>query len=564
MKRKLANLRIGRKLALLLLAGLGPTICVSVLSLWGVSAIHQAVDQERASAANMIVAHHAAANMGRVTNIVGHIALGANCESCHGAATGGDREHQANLVKEYLNLLRDLRSGTSSTEGQRLVSELQAAGSRWNEINERVLALSGAGKHQAAIEAYRSESIPGYAPVQKALQEYIDWEKPQMDRVGSVLDKYMHNMPMVLGTMALVALAVGLLLGVTVTRGITTPLSVAVRRLAEVARGDISRDVPPEYLDRKDEIGVLSVGMQTMSYSLRDMLKQISGGIEVLSASSADLSANSRRMSEGSHTASNDVHAVASAAEQMTANVITVAMSMEQTSANLTDVAGHTQEMTATIGEIAANSEKARRITEEATRQAARITEQMSQLGQAALEIGKVTETITEISSQTNLLALNATIEAARAGQSGKGFAVVANEIKELAQQTAAATEDIKARIAGVQTSSADGIAGIDMVSKVIRDVNDIVSSIATAIDQQATTTKGIADSLADASSGVLEANTRVSQASNATREIAREIMSVDQATTQMAVGSEQVRDNASALAKVAERLQATVARFHV
>src|ERR1035438_9203563 len=111
--------------------------------------------------------------------------------------------------------------------------------------------------------------------------------------------------------------------------------------------------------------------------------------------------------------------------------------------------------MTSTISEIAGNSEKARRITGDATRQAARITGQIQQLGHAAHEIGKVTETITEMSSQTNLLALNATIEAARAGSAGKGFAVVANEIKALAQQTAAATEDIKSRVAGVQSATA-------------------------------------------------------------------------------------------------------------
>src|ERR1017187_5300530 len=154
--------------------------------------------------------------------------------------------------------------------------------------------------------------------------------------------------------------------------------------------------------------------------------------------------------------------------------------------------------MTATIGEIASNSEKARRITEDATRQAARISEQMNQLGTAAQQIGKVTETITEISSQTNLLALNATIEAARAGSAGKGFAVVANEIKGLAQQTAAATEDIKGRIAGVQSSTAGGIAEIGKVTQVIREVSDIVSAIAAAIEEQATVTKDIARNIGE------------------------------------------------------------------
>ena len=196
--------------------------------------------------------------------------------------------------------------------------------------------------------------------------------------------------------------------------------------------------------------------------------------------------------------------------------------------------------MTATIGEIASNSEKARRITEEATRQAARISEQMNHLGAAALEIGKVTETITEISSQTNLLALNATIEAARAGSAGKGFAVVANEIKELAQQTAVATEDIKSRIAGVQSSTNAGIAEIGKVTQVIQEVSDIVASIAAAIEEQSTVTKDIARNIGEASIGVRDANTRVAETSHATSEIARDIAGVDQARANMADGSEQ------------------------
>jgi len=351
---------------------------------------------------------------------------------------------------------------------------------------------------------------------------------------------------------------------VAVTRSISKPLAVAVAHLGEVAGGDVSRDVAKEYLERADEVGLLSKALQTMSTSLREVLHEIKGGIRVLSSSSARLSANSGLMSDSSREASERAHSVAAAAEQMTANVGSVAAGMGQTTANLTSIASATAEMTATIGEIAGNSEKARRITEEATRQAARISEQMNRLGLAAHEIGKVTETITEISSQTNLLALNATIEAARAGSAGKGFAVVANEIKALAQQTAAATEDIKARIAGVQSSSAGGISEIESVSHVIGEVRDLVSSIAAAIEEQATVTKDIARNIGEASTGVQDANQRVSESSQATGDIAREIVGVDHAARQMADGSEQARTSATELSGLAEQLQQTLARFRV
>jgi methyl-accepting chemotaxis protein len=188
----------------------------------------------------------------------------------------------------------------------------------------------------------------------------------------------------------------------------------------------------------------------------------------------------------------------------------------------------------------------------------------MNELGAAAREIGKVTETINEISSQTNLLALNATIEAARAGASGKGFAVVASEIKALAQQTAAATEEIKGRIAGVQSATAGGIAEIGKISQVIKEVNSIVTSIAAAIEEQSITTRDIAKNIGQASLGVNDANMRVSETSQRSREIATDIISVDRSAGETAAGSGQVREKAAELSNVADELRAAVGRFTV
>jgi methyl-accepting chemotaxis protein len=246
---------------------------------------------------------------------------------------------------------------------------------------------------------------------------------------------------------------------------VKAPLAEAVRALQRVSRGDLTE---VSFTHNNDEIGHMTMAVQTMSASLRGTIHDLSGGAGVLSASSEAMLASSGQMAAGARHASDKAHSVAAAAEEMSSNAASVAASMEQATTNLANVASATEHMTSTIGEIAGNSEKARRITDEATRHAARITEQINQLGEAAREIGKVTEAITEISSQTNLLALNATIEAARAGSAGKGFAVVANEIKALAQQTAAATEDIKTRIAGVQSATAGGITEIEKVSRVI------------------------------------------------------------------------------------------------
>jgi methyl-accepting chemotaxis protein len=188
----------------------------------------------------------------------------------------------------------------------------------------------------------------------------------------------------------------------------------------------------------------------------------------------------------------------------------------------------------------------------------------MQKLGQAAQEIGNVTETITNISAQTNLLALNATIEAARAGAAGKGFAVVANEIKELAKQTAEATEDIKTRIAGIQNSTGSAISDIGQITAVIKDVGGIVASIAAAIEEQATVTRDVAGNIAQASVGVQEANDRVSQTAEVSKSIARDIAGVNAAVTGIRQGGEQVQSSALDLSKLAEDLGAQVAQFRV
>jgi methyl-accepting chemotaxis protein len=188
----------------------------------------------------------------------------------------------------------------------------------------------------------------------------------------------------------------------------------------------------------------------------------------------------------------------------------------------------------------------------------------MKDLGRAAQEIGQVTETITSISAQTNLLALNATIEAARAGAAGKGFAVVANEIKELAQQTAAATEDIKGRIAGIQSSTGSAMGDIEKISQVIKQVGEIVATIAVAIEEQSVVTRDVASNIAQASMGVRDSNERVSQTATVSHSIAQDIAQVNMTIGEIGRGGEQVQTSASELSMLAEQLKELVGRFTV
>jgi len=364
-----------------------------------------------------------------------------------------------------------------------------------------------------------------------------------------------------LWSVPLALLAAGALIWLTL-RMISRPLQALTARAGEIAQGNLTQDIPAALQQRHDEIGHLARTMQAMAESLRGILRDLTRGVQTLASSSTGLSSVSAQMSSGAKSTASMAHTVAVAAEEMSANTTSVAAGMEQASTNLSSVATATEEMTATVAEIASNSEKARTITAQATAQAASATNLVKQLGEAAREIGKVTETITSISAQTNLLALNATIEAARAGAAGKGFAVVANEIKALALQTATATEDIKNKISGIQTSTGGAVEDIEKINAVIRHVGEIVTTIATAIEEQSTVTRDIAGNIAQASTGVQDANQRVAQTATVSQEIAREIAAVNKASTEMATGSELVQSSAGELSQLAAELKGMVSRF--
>jgi methyl-accepting chemotaxis protein len=364
---------------------------------------------------------------------------------------------------------------------------------------------------------------------------------------------------------ALIALGAGIGIAFVFSGKIEKVLAVVVERLKAISGGDLSGAKLPEViLARPDEMGDLARASQTMSESLRAFMGNINQGVQSLASAAKELSAVSKETASGTATMSDKAHAVAAAAEQASANTMSIATGMEQSSSSLSSVASATEQMSATVGDISANTSKARSISEQATGQAQVITEQMQKLGQAAQEIGHVTETITNISAQTNLLALNATIEAARAGSAGKGFAVVANEIKELARQTAEATEDIKARIAGIQNSTGTAVTDIGQITAVIKDVGGIVSSIAAAIEEQAAVTRDVAGNIAQASSGVRDANDRVSQTAEVSKSIAKDIAGVNSAVTSIRKGGEQVQSSAIDLSKLAEKLGLQVAQFRI
>lgn len=357
-------------------------------------------------------------------------------------------------------------------------------------------------------------------------------------------------------------LAVGFLIYFS-SKKITQPINAAVAGLKDIAEGE--GDLTMRLAVRStDEVGEMAKWFNLFIEKLQKIIRQISDNSSQVGDSSTKLTSISMELLAGAEDTSQRSVNVASASEEMSANINSVAASMEQSATNLSMVAAASEQMSATIKEIAENAEKARGVASKAVGQSQSAHEKMSALGVAANKIGKVAETITEISEQTNLLALNATIEAARAGEAGKGFAVVANEIKELAKQTAIATLDIKAVIIEVLDTTKAAEAEIGEISGVMTGVNDIVATIATAVEEQSVTTQEIADNINQASQGIQEVNENVNESSVASSSISKDIAEVSFASNKISKSSNDVKINAQDLLARAEELNAIVGRFKV
>jgi methyl-accepting chemotaxis protein len=267
---------------------------------------------------------------------------------------------------------------------------------------------------------------------------------------------------------------------------------------------------------------------------IQQVLKQVNDSAMVLASSSQELTAVSQQMAGNAEETAVQANVAAAAAEQVSRNVETVSTGAE--------------EMGASIKEIAKSANEAARVATSAVRVAVKTNATVEKLGESSAEIGNVIKVITSIAQQTNLLALNATIEAARAGEAGKGFAVVANEVKELAKQTAKATEDISRKIEAIQGDTKGAVEAIGQISSIINQINDIQNTIASAVEEQTATTG--------------EISRNVNEAAKGSNEIAQNITGVAQAARSTTEGATNTKSSADSLSRLAVDLQKLVSQF--
>ncbi|MFA5906414.1 MAG: methyl-accepting chemotaxis protein [Desulfobacula sp.] len=399
-------------------------------------------------------------------------------------------------------------------------------------------ALSGRDGEKITTDYNGNSVLSSFSSLKiKDLTWAIITEIDEAEALGSI-----KILTIKMGVIALMAVAGIISVSFLISRSISSPIIQGVKMAEKMAKGDLTQLLD---IDQEDEIGVLANALNNMSQNLRNMFGHIISGTQTLTSSSTELSVISEQMFTNSEQTSEKANNVSAAAEEMSTSMNSVAAATEQTTMNIQMIVSAAEEMTSTINEIAGNTAKGSETTRKAVETAKQVSGKVRKLGVAANEINKVTETIADISAQTNLLALNATIEAARAGEFGKGFAVVAGEIKALALQTAKESVD-----------------AIHSIVEIINEIDSIMTTVASAIEEQSATTQEISNNVSQAATGLGEVNENVNQTSAVSGEVTKDIAEVSQATKEMNDGSHQVRTSAAELSKLAEQLNEMVGQF--
>ncbi len=468
------------------------------------------------------------------------------------------------LFSERLAILRS----SAGEIRNKLLDDVEQSYADYNAELENTFAIAkqvGAnvqlGEAQQALLDAVAKSRPKADALQKTVRAYSDFVNKQSDEVSAQATADAAFAQTLMIVVAVCGVVGGLSFGyLLATLGISKPLGRSIDHLNRLSEGDLTIDINGN--QRGDEIGDIARALQVFKdtalaaeemrarqaeeqrvkeqrqAAIDGLIKTfddtMSSELAQLTSASTELQATAQSMSSTAEETSRQATAVAAASEQASANVQTVAAAADELSASVAEISRQVEQSTQIAGKAVSNAER--------TDAAVRV------LADAAQKIGAVVGLINEIASQTNLLALNATIEAARAGEAGKGFAVVASEVKNLATQTAKATDDISAQISGMQASTDEAVTAIQGITSIIGQMSEITTTIASAVQEQGAATQEIARN--------------VQQAAQGTQDVSSNIGGVTQAAGETGAASSQVLGTASNLARQAGTLRQSVTQF--
>ncbi|MBU1701242.1 MAG: methyl-accepting chemotaxis protein [Candidatus Eisenbacteria bacterium] len=480
---------------------------------------------------------------------------------------------QLNLEK--INALVSERSGLGSTGETYLVGrDYLMRSDSYNDPQNRTVFASFSNPQKGRIETdivkqaiagnsgikasknYKNKNVlSSYAPF--GLGEF-QWAMISEIEANEALAS-VKGMQMTMTIIAVLGILGTIFLSLSFTKQITGQLKKGVDFARKIAQGDLTLHLE---VDREDELGELIGALNTMSVEINKTITKLDTNASESGEFAQDLMMTSNDLASGAEQMASQSSNIVSATEGLSSRIGTVAAASEQMSSSVNTVATAIEEMSASLNEVAKICTRATQIASNADSQANQAAETMNRLNTSATEINTVLDTISDIADQTNLLALNATIEAASAGEAGKGFAVVANEVKELAKQTAQATEEIARQIKGMQGNTSGAVKAINEITKVIAETNLIVQNIAGAVEEQSSTTNEIAQSVSGASQAAQEIAKNMEEAASGAHDINSNIHGMDDVSKAAAAGAAKVDTNSTRMAELSMELLDLVRKF--
>ena len=436
-----------------------------------------------------------------------------------------DPDAMESLIQQNQSLVKDAQAKVEQAAGDD--GAVKAAFLALVRANQRVIDLvlqaHNAESHQAIIE----KSNPAFEALLGAISRYQNQVAKKLGDDAAAVGVRSARLESTIFAAVLVGISLLVVWGLALVRSVSKALSNMLNMVKDLAEGEGDLTKRLEIVTH-DELGELAKWFNTFLDQIHHIISQVSGTAEGVARASEELNATSQQITANCEETSAQADVVSKAAEAVSQNLQTVATGAEG--------------MEASIKEIAKNASEAAKVATSAVKVAETTTITVSKLGESSCEIGQVIKVITSIAQQTNLLALNATIEAARAGEAGKGFAVVANEVKELAKETAKATEDISRKIEAIQTDTKAAVDAIASISGVINRVSDISGTIATAVEEQSATTNEMARNVNEAAQGSGEITSNIAGVAEAAQGTTRGATDTQKASQQLVEMSTQLR----------------------